>query len=253
MKKNSEKEWFGFEQVAPHEKTEKVLSVFESVASKYDVMNDLMSGGLHRMWKRKFVEMTFAKGGETILDMAGGTGDIAFLMHERTKNHAQGAAKITISDINPAMLDVGKDRAIDRGYLDCFDWVEANAEKLPFDDMQFDLYTIAFGLRNVTHIDDALAEAYRTLKPGGRFFCMEFSHMKSNILGRLYDAYSFNLLPVMGKMVAGDAESYKYLAESIRQFPKQDDLKTRMQEAGFKHCRYTNIHNGLVAIHAGWR
>jgi demethylmenaquinone methyltransferase / 2-methoxy-6-polyprenyl-1,4-benzoquinol methylase len=249
MEKNKEKDWFGYKETSADAKTGQVFDVFKSVAGKYDIMNDLMSGGMHRLWKRKFVEMTFAKAGERTLDVAGGTGDIAFEIYRKTN----GKANITISDINPNMLEVGKDRAVDRGYLDGMNWVEANAEKLPFDDNQFDLYTIAFGLRNVTHIDDALAEAHRVLKPGGRFFCMEFSHIENNLLGKIYDAYSFNLLPMMGKFVANDAESYQYLAESIRQFPKQDELKQRMEAAGFKHCRYTNIHNGLVAIHAGWK
>lgn len=245
--KNPESEWFGYEKVDAQTKTEKVLGVFKSVADKYDVMNDAMSLGIHRLWKRRFVRSVNPKSGEKILDVAGGTGDISFLMHE----YANHGAEITVSDINADMLRVGKDRAIDRGYLNDFEWVEANAAELPFADNTFDAYTISFGLRNVTRIDDALKEAYRVLKPGGRFFCLEFSKVQFEPLSKLYDVYSFKVLPKMGELIANDSESYKYLAESIRQFPNQEALKTRLEQAGFEQCRYTNLSNGISAIHTG--
>lgn len=245
--KNPESNWFGYEKVDAETKTEKVLGVFKSVADKYDIMNDVMSMGIHRLWKRRFVRSVNPKSGEKILDVAGGTGDISFLMHE----YANHGADITISDINAEMLRVGRDRAIDRGYLNDFEWVEANAAELPFADNMFDAYTISFGLRNVTRIDDALKEAYRVLKPGGRFFCLEFSKVQSDPLSKLYDVYSFKVLPKMGELIANDSESYKYLAESIRQFPSQEALKSRMEEAGFELCKYTNLSNGIAAIHTG--
>lgn len=251
--KNSEKSWFGFEQVSPDTKTEKVLGVFKSVADSYDVMNDAMSLGVHRLWKRSFVSRINPRGGEDILDVAGGTGDISFLMYEHAKRRTGSKAKITLSDINPDMLRVGRDRAIDRGYLNEFDWVEANAEKLPFADNSFDIYTISFGLRNVTHIDTALAEVHRVLKPGGRFYCLEFSTVETPILSKLYDLYSFKALPKMGELIAKDAQSYKYLAESIRQFPTQEDFKKRIENAGLSKTGYKNLNMGIAAIHWGYK
>lgn len=245
----NEAEWFGFQKVDPREKTEKVLGVFKSVADNYDIMNDAMSFGIHRIWKSIFVRKVMPRAGERILDVAGGTGDIAFSMYRASRKQAE----ITISDINPDMLRVGRDRALDRGYLNAFDWVEANAENLPFKDNSFDAYTISFGLRNVTHIDKALAEAYRVLKPGGRFFCLEFSHVDNPVLAKLYDFYSFTALPIMGEVIAKDRESYQYLAESIRQFPKQKDLQARMQAAGFEKTSYQNLNKGIAAIHSGWK
>ncbi len=247
--KNPESQWFGYEQVDPRDKTEKVLGVFRSVADNYDVMNDAMSMGIHRLWKRHFVSRVRPRPEEKILDVAGGTGDISFLMYQKSRR----AADITISDINSDMLRVGRDRAIDRGMANNFTWVEANAEKLPFKDATFDAYTISFGLRNVTHIDNALKEAHRVLKPGGRFYCLEFSKVDNPILSKLYDFYSFKALPKMGDLIAKDSESYQYLAESIRQFPSQESLKDRIEEAGFLTAGYSNLTGGIAAIHWGYK
>jgi len=208
-------------------------------------MNDLMSLGIHRIWKRRLVNMVKPKAGEAILDVAGGTGDIAFLMQGKAPT-----ANITVCDINPAMLEVGKGRAIDRGLHKKIKFVEGNAEKLPFKPNSMDVYTISFGLRNVTHIDKALKDALRVLKPGGRFYCLEFSRV-AEPLRPVYDVYSFALLPLLGKYVANDEESYQYLAESIRQFPKQDELAARMKKAGFRQVKYTNFTGGICAVHEG--
>lgn len=243
---NPEKEWFGTRNVSPDEKTGLVRSVFDSVAGKYDLMNDLMSGGLHRLWKNRLIRMIRPRNGQNFLDVAGGTGDIAF----RIKKYAPGC-NITVFDLNPHMLEVGKDRAIDRGWLNGFEWVTGNAEKLPFPDNSFDVYTIAFGLRNVTHIDTALAEAARVLKPGGRFFCLEFSRVEMPILDKIYDAYSFNIIPRIGKMVANDEASYQYLVESIRAFPSPRKLARRMEESGLKKAKFTPLSGGIVCIHQG--
>ncbi len=248
-KQNPESEWFGYEQVSPDEKTNKVLDVFKSVADSYDVMNDAMSLGVHRLWKRHFVARVRPRPEEKILDVAGGTGDISFLMYQKSRR----AADITISDINPEMLRVGRDRAIDKGMANSFSWVEANAEKLPFDDNSFDAYTISFGLRNVTHIDVALKEALRVLKPGGRFYCLEFSKVENPILSKLYDFYSFKALPKMGEIIAKDRESYQYLAESIRQHPSQEELKDRLEKAGFKTAGYSNLSGGIASIHWAYK
>ena len=247
--KNREKDWFGYKKVAPGQKTRLVENVFDSVASRYDLMNDLMSGGVHRLWKNRFVQMMHPRVGKSLLDVAGGTGDIAF----RYRKKAGEGAKITVCDINREMLKVGQDRAIDLGYLKGFDWVAGDAEELPFEDRKFHLYSIAFGLRNVTHIDDALQEAYRVLKPGGQFFCLEFSRVKNDALRKLYDEYSFRVIPAIGEKVAKDRDSYQYLVESIRQFPAQDELKRRMEEAGFERARVVNLSGGIAAIHSGVR
>tara|TARA_Y100001001_G_C7997373_1_gene305076 strand:+ start:180 stop:944 length:765 start_codon:yes stop_codon:yes gene_type:complete len=244
---NPESQWFGTESVAPDEKTRKVLGVFDSVASKYDVMNDAMSLGIHRIWKDKFIEEIAPRPGQACLDVAGGTGDIAFRLHART----QGKSPITVSDINASMLEVGQDRAIDRGITSGLDFVTANAEKLPFPDNSFDIYTIAFGLRNVTHIDDALREACRVLKPGGRFWCLEFSQVKNPLLSKGYDLYSQHLIPHMGQLIAQDKESYKYLVESIRKHPNQENLRDRIKQAGFNNAWFKNMSFGVVAIHTG--
>lgn len=246
---NPEQNWFGRQKVAPQEKTRKVLGVFDSVAEKYDLMNDLMSGGLHRLWKDTLIRHIRPKPGQAFLDMAGGTGDIAFRIYKET----EGQAKITVSDINASMLKVGRKRGIDRGIVKNIEWKEANAAELPFADNSFDVYTIAFGLRNVTMIDNALREAWRVLKPGGRFFCLEFSHVTEPLLAKVYDAYSYGLIPKIGKFVAKDKESYQYLVESIRAFPKQDDLKQRLEDAGFDQAKYTNLTYGVVAIHEAWK
>ncbi len=241
----SEKVSFGYEEVSPEEKTEKVGAVFSSVARKYDVMNDAMSVGMHRLWKDKFVRRVKPQPGEQILDMAGGTGDIAFRM-------AAKGATITVSDINQDMLDVGIERALERG-LDTLVWSRQNAEVLTFPDRFFDAYTIAFGIRNVTHIDKALAEAYRVLKHGGRFFCLEFSTTEWPGFKEVYDAYSHHLVPKLGSAIAGDADSYRYLIESIRRFPTMPEFEGMIREAGFVNTRVEPILGGLVAIHSGWK
>lgn len=241
----SEKVSFGYEEVSPEEKTEKVGAVFSSVAKKYDVMNDAMSAGMHRLWKDKFVRRVKPQPGEQILDMAGGTGDIAFRM-------AEHGATITVSDINQDMLDVGIERAMERG-LDDLVWSRQNAEVLTFPDRFFDAYTIAFGIRNVTRIDHALAEAHRVLKHGGRFFCLEFSTTDWPGFKEVYDAYSHKLVPKIGQAIAGDADSYRYLIESIRRFPTMPEFEAMIRQAGFVNTRVEPILGGLVAIHSGWK
>lgn len=243
---------FGFTDVPLADKTARVGAVFDSVAARYDLMNDLMSGGVHRLWKATFVRRLGLRTGAHVLDVAGGTGDIAF----RMLDHLDGDARITVCDINREMLAVGAARALDRGILPVtgsLDWVCGNAEALPVADMSVDTYTIAFGLRNVTHIDAAIAEARRVLKPGGRFFCLEFSHVVIPLLADLYDRYSFAILPRIGQLVARDRDAYQYLVESIRRFPAQEELIARMAAAGLSRCRYDNLSAGIVAIHSGWR
>ena len=236
---------FGYEEVSPEEKTERVGAVFSSVAKKYDVMNDAMSLGMHRLWKDKFVRRVKPRSGETILDMAGGTGDIAFRL-------ARAGADVTVSDINQDMLDVGIERAIERGF-DSLVWSCQNAEVLSFPDRFFDAYTIAFGIRNVTRIDAALAEAHRVLKHGGRFFCLEFSTTQWPGFKEAYDAYSHKLVPRIGAAIAGDADSYRYLIESIRKFPTMPEFEGMIRAAGFTRTRVEPILGGLVAIHSGWK
>ena len=245
MTKNPESTEFGTKDVTPEEKTNLVLGVFDSVASRYDIMNDVMSGGIHRIWKDKFVAQVKPRAGQKILDVAGGTGDIAFRMYKRTG----GEAEITVSDINESMLAVGEDRAYDRAITKNMQWVPANAEQLPFNDNEFDIYTIAFGLRNVTHIDNAIKEAARVLKPGGKFYCLEFSHVDNPIVKKIYDGYSDHLIPKFGEIVAKDRESYQYLVESIRKFPRRELLKKRLLDAGFSQSSYTTMTFGVVAIH----
>ncbi|MBK9009808.1 class I SAM-dependent methyltransferase [Novosphingobium sp.] len=241
----SEQVSFGYEQVSPEEKTERVGAVFSSVAKKYDVMNDAMSAGMHRLWKDKFVRRVKPQPNEQILDMAGGTGDIAFRMAAR-------GARVTVSDINQDMLDVGIERAMDKG-LDSLVWSRQNAEELSFPDRFFDAYTIAFGIRNVTRIDHALAEAHRVLKRGGRFYCLEFSTTTWPGFKEAYDLYSHRLVPKLGEAIAGDAESYRYLIESIRRFPTMPEFEGMIREAGFVRTRVEPILGGLVAIHSGWK
>jgi demethylmenaquinone methyltransferase/2-methoxy-6-polyprenyl-1,4-benzoquinol methylase len=236
---------FGYEQVSPEEKTQRVGAVFSSVARKYDVMNDAMSAGMHRLWKDRFVRRVKPQPGEEILDMAGGTGDIAFRLAER-------GASVTVSDINQDMLDVGIERAMDRG-IDGLVWSRQNAEELSFPDQFFDAYTIAFGIRNVTHIDKALAEAYRVLRHGGRFFCLEFSSTEWPGFKEAYDVYSHRVVPRLGQAIAGDAESYRYLVESIRRFPPMKEFEALIRAAGFSQTRVEPILGGLVAIHSGWK
>jgi len=249
---NPEKSWFGEKHVSPEEKTENVIGVFDSVADRYDVMNDMMSLGIHRLWKDQFIRMIRPRatiGGRPAdyLDVAGGTGDIAF----RIRKKIGAGANITLCDLNDNMLSVGRDRAIDKGWINDFSWVTGNAESLPVPDNSIDYYTIAFGLRNVTHIDTALNEAYRILRPGGKFFCLEFSHVSPKMLAKAYDLYSYNVIPELGKRIANDRESYQYLVESIRKFPKQRNLVKRIGDSGFRRVRYTNLSLGIAAIHQG--
>ena len=241
----SDKVNFGDELVTPEEKTRRVGGVFTSVARNYDPMNDLMSGGMHRRWKDRFVTKVKPRRGEHILDMAGGTGDIAFRM-------AAKGAQVTVSDINPDMLAVGMERAKKRE-IDGLIWQVENAEKLSFADASFDAYTIAFGIRNVTDIPAALREAHRVLKRGGRFYVLEFSTSEWPGFGEIYDRYSEHLIPKIGKAVAKDEESYRYLVESIRRFPKMEPFRRMIQEAGFKATSVDPILGGLVAIHGGWK
>ena len=236
---------FGYEEVSPEEKTSRVGGVFSNVPSNYDLMNDAMTAGTHRLWKDKFVRRVKPRGGEDILDMAGGTGDIAFRMEK-------SGANITVSDINPDMLAVGMERAVARG-LDSLVWSEQNAERLSFPDQHFDAYTIVFGIRNVTDIPAALKEAHRVLRYGGRFFCMEFSTIEWPGISKLNDLYSLNVLPKLGKLLANDEASYRYLAESIRRFPDMPSFKGMIEEAGFAQVKVEPILGGLVAIHSGWK
>jgi demethylmenaquinone methyltransferase/2-methoxy-6-polyprenyl-1,4-benzoquinol methylase len=236
---------FGYTNVSPEEKTARVGAVFRNVAARYDLMNDAMSGGMHRLWKDRFVRRVKPQPGESILDMAGGTGDIAFRMAAR-------GADVTVSDINGAMLEVGMERAAKRR-IDGLVWSEQNAETLTFGSAEFDAYTIAFGIRNVTHIDKALAEAHRVLKRGGRFFCLEFSTTQWPGFAEIYDAYSHRVVPKLGKLLASDEESYRYLIESIRRFPTMPRFQAMIAEAGFVRTRVEPLLGGLVAIHSGWK
>ena len=241
----SDKVNFGDQLVSPEEKTERVGAVFSSVARRYDVMNDLISGGMHRLWKERFVARVKPRAGEQILDMAGGTGDIAFRMAKR-------GAQVMVSDINPDMLEVGMERATKRA-IDGLSWQVENAETLSFSDGQFDAYTIAFGIRNVTDIPAALREAHRVLKRGGRFYCLEFSTSEWPGFGQLYERYSEHVIPRIGKVVVGDEDSYRYLVESIRRFPRMEAFRTMIADAGFQSTNVEPILGGLVAIHGGWK
>lgn len=238
---------FGYQEVPVDEKVNRVADVFHSVAAKYDVMNDLMSGGVHRIWKRITIESSGARPGQKILDIAGGTGDL-------TRRFAQivgQSGKVVLADINDSMLKVGRDKLIDKGVAGNVEYVQANAERLPFEDNTFDIITIAFGLRNVTDKDAALRSMNRVLKPGGKLMVLEFSKTENPLLTKAYDFYSFNLLPKMGQLIANDAESYRYLAESIRMHPDQETLKGMMDSAGFVQTRYRNLTQGIVALHTG--
>ena len=236
---------FGYKTVDENEKSTLVRGVFDSVAARYDVMNDLMSAGLHRLWKNEMVAWLSPKDDMQILDVAGGTGDIAFRIKEKANCH------VTVCDINYQMLHEGKDRATDHNIRDGINWVCGDAENLPLPDNSVDAYTIAFGIRNVTHIDKALSEAYRVLKIGGRFLCLEFSHLQHDFLQKIYNAYSFTAIPRIGKLVTGDSESYQYLVESIRKFPKQEEFAGMIRTAGFANVQYRNLSQGVVAIHSG--
>jgi demethylmenaquinone methyltransferase / 2-methoxy-6-polyprenyl-1,4-benzoquinol methylase len=243
---------FGFRAVPEAERQGLVNKVFASVADRYDLMNDLMSGGLHRLWKRELITLLNAPRGATpfkLLDVAGGTGDIAM---RYAKDSGPNATAI-ICDISPEMLDVGRRRIKEAGLDQRIQCVEGNAEELPFESGSFDAYTIAFGIRNVTHIDKALAEAYRVLKPGGRWLCLEFSECQVPMLDRLYDFHSFEIIPRLGQVAAGDADSYRYLVESIRRFPKQEPFADLIRKAGFSRVTYRNLTGGIAAIHGGWK
>ncbi|XP_029916607.1 2-methoxy-6-polyprenyl-1,4-benzoquinol methylase, mitochondrial [Myripristis murdjan] len=274
---------FGFETVPEAEKAKRVYKVFESVAQKYDVMNDAMSLGVHRLWKDMLLHVMHPQPGARLLDVAGGTGDIAFrfLDYVRSQQERQQRrvarsmqtpswddisnnystedeaepqeSTAVVCDINKEMLQVGKQKAEQMGITTGLSWVVGDAEELPFDDDQFDVYTIAFGIRNVTHIDKALQEALRVLKPGGRFMCLEFSKVTNPVLARLYDAYSFQLIPVLGEVIAGDWKSYQYLVESIRKFPDQEEFKGMIEDAGFYCVQYYNLTAGVVALHSGFK
>lgn len=240
---------FGYQQVPVEEKAHKVADVFHSVADKYDLMNDLMSMGVHRLWKRYTIEKSGAKRGDTILDLAGGTGDLA----SKFSRIVGTEGKVILSDINGSMLENGRARLTDMGIAGNVEYVQANAECLPFPDNHFNLITIAFGLRNVTDKETALHSMYRTIKPGGKLMVLEFSKPVVPGLNTIYDQYSFKLLPFMGKLVANDAESYQYLAESIRMHPDQETLKGMMEEAGFERTSYHNMTGGIVALHTGYK
>ncbi len=239
---------FGYKKISSSDKESLVHSVFSKVASHYDIMNDIMSLGMHRIWKNQFIKTLNPQDNTTLIDVAGGTGDIAFRFLEKTQN-----STVTVCDINSQMLSEGKKRSIDKNILTNISWLCGNAEKLPCSSNSFDYYTIAFGIRNVTNIDNALLEAFRVLKPGGRFLCLEFSHVTEPVMSKLYDLYSFNIIPHIGKFVANSKESYDYLVESIRMFPKQEEFKEKIIHAGFSNVSYTNLNLGIVAIHSGWR
>lgn len=238
---------FGFERVKTAEKAGRVREVFDSVAAQYDLMNDLMSGGLHRLWKRFTIELSAVRSGQTVLDIAGGTGDLAAKFSKIVGTEG----KVILADINAAMLSVGRDRLIDKGALSNIDVVQADAQFLPFEDNSIDCITIAFGLRNVTDKARALRSMHRVLKPGGRVLVLEFSKPTSPLLSKVYDAYSFSALPVMGKLITDDADSYRYLAESIRKHPDQESLLEMVEDAGFVDCRFHNMTGGIVAVHRG--
>jgi demethylmenaquinone methyltransferase/2-methoxy-6-polyprenyl-1,4-benzoquinol methylase len=240
---------FGFRDVPVGDKQKLVGQVFTSVARNYDLMNDLMSFGVHRLWKRHFVAVSGVRRGDRVLDLAGGTGDIAALL----KPVVGEEGEVVVGDINAAMLGVGRDRMTDRGLVSGLRWAQLNAEVLPFPDNSFDAVTMAFGLRNVTDKDKALADICRVLKPGGRLLVLEFSKVRSETFGKLYDFHSFKILPKLGQLFAGDADSYQYLAESIRKHPDQQALKGMMERAGFGRVEVRNLSGGIVAIHRAYK
>jgi demethylmenaquinone methyltransferase/2-methoxy-6-polyprenyl-1,4-benzoquinol methylase len=240
---------FGFEQVPVEEKARRVGEVFDSVATRYDLMNDLMSFGLHRLWKRYAIGVSGVRAGQTVLDLAGGTGDLAVLLAGRVGE--QGT--VVVADINRSMLEVGRERLDDRGLVGSLRYAQADAERLPFANDTFDCVTMAFGLRNVTHKERALESILRVLRPGGRLLVLEFSQVTAPVLRSLYDLYSFRALPLLGRLVTGDEDSYRYLAESIRMHPDQEGLRAMMEAAGFVQCDYLNLTAGVVALHRGWK
>jgi demethylmenaquinone methyltransferase/2-methoxy-6-polyprenyl-1,4-benzoquinol methylase len=248
-KTNKDTTHFGYQQVPVTEKAKKVASVFDSVADKYDLMNDLLSFGIHRWWKRFAINLTGVKAGNRVLDLAGGTGDLA----SRLAPLVGPAGQVVLADINAAMLEEGRQRLTDAGLVGNIAYVQADAEQLPFPDNHFDCITMAFGLRNVTHKDRALVAMQRVLKPGGCVLILEFSHPTAPGLQPVYDLYSFTVMPLVGRLVANDADSYRYLAESIRLHPDQETLRRMMERAGFEHCEYFNLTGGIVAAHRGYK
>lgn len=247
---------FGYQSVGEDVKKEKVLGVFHAVADTYDVMNDAMSLGVHRLWKDYFMQKLDPGPNTKLLDVAGGTGDIAFRFLEKVGKGAlqeENGASVVVCDINKSMLQVGESRALSLGHTSGISWVEGDAQKLPFPDQSFDCYTIAFGIRNVVRVEEALAEAYRVLKPGGRLMVLEFSKVTTPGLDGLYDFYSFQIIPPLGKIVAGDWESYQYLVESIRQFPDQQTFASMIKEAGFSFVDYEDLTFGVAAVHSGFK
>ena len=238
---------FGFENVAKDEKVDRVADVFHSVAARYDIMNDLMSFGVHRIWKALTIEMSGVREGHRILDVAGGTGDLT----RKFSKIVGDSGQVILADINSSMLEVGRERLTDQGFVSNIQYVQANAEFLPFEDNSFDCVSIAFGLRNVTDKDQALRAMTRILKPGGRLLVLEFSKPTNPVFEKLYDRYSFSILPKLGKLITKDSKSYQYLSESIRMHPDQDTLKDMMKQAGLKRCRYNNMTGGVVALHSG--
>lgn len=240
---------FGYQEVPWQEKVEKVGEVFSSVANHYDLMNDLMSFGIHRLWKRYAISLSAVKSGESVLDLAGGTGDLTY--HFAQQVGSEGS--VVLADINSSMLRLGRDRLIDQGILSQVNYAQVNAENLPFQDNSFDCVSIAFGLRNVTDKNAALASMFHVLKPGGRVIILEFSKPIFPLLNTMYDIYSFSILPKLGEIIAKDAESYRYLAESIRMHPDQESLKKMIQEAGFEDVEYQNLSGGIVAIHRAYK
>ena len=240
---------FGFKKVSKEEKPQLVNKVFDSVAFRYDLMNDLMSAGLHRLWKDNFIDWLAPRKNTHLLDVAGGTGDIAFRFINRTKNQAA----VTVIDRNENMLKEGKRRSNSGKVETDLEWVCGDAMKLPFKNEVFDYYTISFGIRNVLDLKQCLSEAFRVLKPGGRIMILEFSKVENQTLNKIYDAFSFNVVPRLGKLIANDAESYQYLIESIRKFPSQEKLANLVTEAGFRQVKYRNLTQGVVAMHSGWK
>ncbi|NLJ11731.1 bifunctional demethylmenaquinone methyltransferase/2-methoxy-6-polyprenyl-1,4-benzoquinol methylase UbiE [Denitrificimonas caeni] len=244
---NEQTTHFGFKNVRESEKAEKVAEVFHSVAARYDIMNDVLSGGMHRLWKRFTIELSGVRRGNKVLDIAGGTGDLA----RKFSSLVGTDGEVVLADINASMLKVGRDRLLDKGVANNIRFVQADAEKLPFPDNHFDVVTIAFGLRNVTHKEEALRSMLRVLKPGGRLLVLEFSKPSNPLLSKFYDAYSFKFMPLAGKLITDDADSYRYLAESIRMHPDQDTLKAMMNDAGFERVTFHNMTGGIVALHRG--
>jgi demethylmenaquinone methyltransferase / 2-methoxy-6-polyprenyl-1,4-benzoquinol methylase len=244
---------FGYQEVEPQHKSRLVGAMFARVAARYDLMNDLMSAGVHRLWKAAMIDWLAPQPEMRLLDVAGGTGDIAFRVLDRLARRGQAPPRIVVSDVNPQMLEVGRDRAIDDNRPDAIAWVCADAEALPLPDRSIDAYTIAFGIRNVTRIERVLAEARRVLVPGGRFLCLEFATVTSPALRRAYDAYSFAVLPWLGERVAGDRDAYRYLAESIRRFPDQATFGRMIERAGLDRVRHRDLSGGIAALHSAWR